>query len=103
MLLVEVHTLVNSFRKFLDIVNLLGIHLIDLSDNLERPMGLTEDLEHLLAVVVDARFLFYLHAVISPLRALYVEVYLAIMMGALYNRSYLWAFFTTNHASYIEL
>ena len=103
MLVVQVHALVYGPSEFLDIVHFLSILLVDLSYNLERSVGLTENLEDLLSVIVDASLLFYLHAVIGSLGTLDMEVDLAVMLGTLDDSSILRSFLSADDAPNIEL
>lgn len=103
MLAIEVHALVYGSSEFLDIVHFLSVLFVDLSDNFERSVGLTENLEDLLSVIVDASLLFYLHAVIGSLGALNMEVDLAVMLGALDDCTILRSFFAADNTPDIEL
>jgi hypothetical protein len=100
---VYLHAFVDCFRELLDVLYFLGVLLVDLSDDFKGSVGLAEDFEDFLTVVVDSCFLFYLHAIVSSFCAFNVKVDLAIMFGALDNGSSLRAFFATNHATDAEL
>ena len=81
----------------------MGVLLVDFCDYLERSVGFAEDLKDFFTVVVDSRFLLYLHAIVCPFGAFYVEVDLAILFGAFYNGSSLRAFLTADNAPDVEL
>ena len=81
--LLRFKALVDDPGELLDVFHLLLVQVLDLLDDLERPMALTEDAESLLLDALPL-LLLNLHIVVGALSALDMEVDVAVSLVALH-------------------
>lgn len=98
----DVQALLNCLRELLDVIDSLLVAVVDLLDDLERSMRLTKYLINLLTSRLNIPFL-DLHAVISSLSTLYMEINVATLLMALDDSANIYSLFTTNNTSNIKL
>lgn len=100
----DIHAFVYSLSEFLDILHLLGILVINLLDDLEWSMRLTEYLIYLLSWNPRFfRFPFDFHAIICSLSTLDMEVNLTVRFSTLNDCSNIWSLLAADNTPNIEL
>lgn len=102
MLIVSLVAPFNGFGEFLYVFYLLLILVVDLLNDLERSVTLAEYFESLLPVALVGLLVDF-HAVVGPLRAFDMEVYLAVLLQTLDSRANVHAFLTADYAADVEL
>ena len=91
----------DSLGVLLDIFDFLVVLLVDLLDDLERPVAFAVDFE-LLFAVVRCSFLLDLHAIVGSLCALDMEEYVTFRLVTLDAGTDSDAFLATDHTSFLE-